>query len=395
MPWKESYIVEERMKFTLRYEGGERMSDLCREFGIARKTGYKFLKRYQEYGLNGLPDQSKSPHSHPNKTPEEIIKLILAFKSEHPTWGARKLEVELTRRHTKVKFPAHSTIHELLNRRGLVHNRRRWKKTPIYEGGLTQGHAPNDVWCADFKGQFRMGNRFYCYPLTISDHFSRYLISCEGLERPNGLGAKQVFEAAFKQHGLPKIIRTDNGAPFASRGIAGLSKLSVWFVKLGIRSERIEPGHPEQNGRHERMHLTLKQETTRPAGANLLQQQERFDRFMEEYNTVRPHEAIDMKHPADLYTSSERPFPEDLPALDYPLHDVVRRINASGHICLFGRRGRDIFVGMALAGEMVGLRETDPERWLLTFGDLDLGHVDGEKMIFEPLTTKVLPMSPG
>lgn len=394
MPWKERHIVDERMRFALRYEEGERMSDLCREFGIARKTGYKFLKRYKEYGVNGLSNQSRSPHHHPNRTPKEIIKLILAFKERHPTWGARKLEVELTRRHAKIKFPAHSTIHELLNRYGLVHNRRRWRRTPIYEGELTQGYTPNEVWCADFKGQFRMGNRIYCYPLTISDHFSRYLIGCEGLERPNGSGARQVFESAFKQHGLPKIIRTDNGAPFASRGIAGLSRLSVWFIRLGIRLERIKPGHPEQNGRHERMHLTLKQETTRPAGANMLQQQERFDRFIEEYNTIRPHEAIDMKYPADLYTRSERSFPEELPSLDYPLHDLIRKISAGGHVQMFGRRGQ-AFVGQALAGEMVGLRETESGRWLLTFSNLDLGHIDEKNCVFESLTKKVLPMSPG
>ena len=384
MSWKESYVVDERMKFITRYNEGERISDLCKEFGIARKTGYKFLKRYSEESLKGLLDRSRRPHRHPNETPEAIKRMILAFKERHPSWGSRKLEIELTRKHTNIKFPSHSTIHEILRKYGLVRKKRKWRPIPVYAGQLTEGREPNEVWCADFKGQFRMGNRVYCYPLTITDHYSRYLLGCEGLDHTNGWGSRRVFETVFKQYGLPKIIRTDNGAPFASHGIAGLSKLSVWFMRLGIKLERIEPGHPEQNGRHERMHLTLKEETTRPPGANILQQQERFDRFMEEYNTGRPHEGLGMKYPSDLYVPSEQIYPKELPEQNYPLHDLTRKVGPSGHVTMFARR-KHVFIGSALGGETLGLREVADKRWLISFCDLDLGYVDEKANVFESI----------
>ena len=386
MPWKVSDVVSERMRFILRLESGERMTDLCREFGISRKTGHKILNRYQASGAKGLEDQSRAPRTIRHRTPKELRQAIIAFKQEHPTWGPKKLKVELERQTPGVRFPACSTIGSILARAGLVNKRRRRRGIPTYPHGLRRSEAPNDVWSADFKGQFRLGNRAYCYPLTIKDHFSRYLIGCEGMEGPEGPGTRCAFDEAFRRYGLPHTIRTDNGTPFASpRSIAGLSRLSVWWLKLGILPERIEPAHPEQNGRHERFHLTLKLETARPPKANFLQQQERFDDFLEEYNNARPHEALDMKRPAEVYEPSTRAYPNSEPEPEYPLHDEERRIAASGHVYMDRHKG--IFVSSVLAGEHVGLREIEDDRWILTFCRLHLGHVDLRSRRFEPFET--------
>ncbi len=350
------------------------MTDLCAEFDISRKTGYKFWNRYQEFGPEGLYDESRRPRRAPNQTPKEIQQLILALKQKRPSWGAKKLKAELERQHLGLTIPAKSTIHELLGRHGLVRRRKRRRTATFYEGKLRDTTAPNEVWGADFKGEFRLGNRRYCYPLTATDHFSRYLLACEGLEHTRGRGARSVFKTIFREFGLPDAIRTDNGSPFASTGLLGLTQLSVWWLRLGIRLERIKPGHPEQNGRHERMHLTLKQETTRPAAANVLQQQEHFDRFRHIFNYERPHESLGMQRPAEQYKPSKRPFPESLPELEYPLHDVRRLVRPSGHIHLF-RRNQGCYVCTALVGEYVGLREVESQQWLVSFMDLDLGHV--------------------
>jgi transposase InsO family protein len=336
MPWKVVDVVNERMRFFVRLQSGERMTDLCHEFGISRK--------------------------------------------KHPTWGPRKLKTRLLGEHPGVPFPAESTFADILKRRGLVTPRRgRRTATPTPTNELTQSQAPNDVWAADFKGQFRLGNQAYCYPLTISDDFSRFFLTCEGMEHTRGLQVKDVFSAAFQQHGLPKVIRTDNGPPFASVGLKGLSLLSVWWMHLGIRVERIKPGHPEQNGRHERLHLTLKQETTRPAGANMLQQQERFDRFVEEYNTSRPHDSLGLRCPADIYAPSTRRPEEPLPELVYPMHDMVRRVRHDGW---FRFNHHAVYLTKALAGENVGLREVDDKLWLVSFMNLDLGYLDAHSMEF-------------
>jgi len=384
MPWKVSNPMNERMKFVIRHEQGEKMTDLCREFGISRKTGYKFLKRFKVFGPAGLFDEARRPIIKARKTPKSIENLIVEFKMQYQTWGARKLIAGLKQKYPGVKFPVHSTVSAILKRYDLVKKRKRYKKPPRYNGSLTTAKQPNDVWCADFKGQFRMGNFNYCYPLTISDEYSRYLISCEGLENTRTIGARGVFEVAFKRYGLPKVIRTDNGAPFATRGVGGLSKLSVWWRRLGIKVERIEPGHPEQNGRHERMHLTLKQEATRPAGYNLLNQQEKLDKFVEEYNNVRPHEALEMQSPAKVYRMSNRRYPVLLPELDYSLHDFVRRVKSCGKLALTGKN-RDFYFGRALTGEKVGIREMEERRWLISFMDVDLGHYDENTSIFTPI----------
>lgn len=308
MPWKESSVMDERMRFVIRFQDGESMAWLCREFGISRKTGYKIFERYEECGLEGLSDRTRRPFRYANQLPEQVEAAIIAAKREKPNWGARKIRERLVRRlpHA-VKVPAASTVHAVLDRHGLVsrpvRSRTRAEGTP-----LSDGLNPNDLWCTDYKGEFMLADKRYCYPLTVTDHASRFLLLCEALESNREDLAFRAFERLFKERGLPGAIRSDNGVPFASpHGLFQLSKLSVWWLRLGISIERIKPGHPQQNGRHERMHLTLKKEATRPAGANILQQQAKFDAFMEEFNGERPHQALQMKCPGELYSPSSRP----------------------------------------------------------------------------------------
>ena len=395
MPWKVSDIVNQRMNFVMRLEQGERMSDLCREFGISRKTGYKLAKRYKERGPLGLYDEPRIAKRLPHRTPDEVVDRILALKKTYPHWGSKKLKAELERTEPAVRFPARSTFDAVLKRHGLVETRKRRRKSTALRVPLCDTQAPNQLWCADFKGQFRTQDRRYCFPLTLSDHYSRFVLGCEGLEHTREPSARAVFEAVFDRYGLPEAIRTDNGSPFASTGLAGLSKLAVWWLQLGIVPERIEPGHPEQNGRHERMHRTLKEQTTRPAANNILQQQERFDHFVDEYNEQRPHEALNMLRPADVYRPSERPMPAALPQLDYPLHDDVRTVRRGGHICLWGRHS-SFFLSSALVGHPVGLRQVDDHQWLLSFACLDLGHFNTTTRRFTALPKPQLhsPFSP-
>lgn len=384
MPWEERDIMSERMCFVGRLAGGERMTDLCREYGISRKTGYKFWDRYRRFGPVGLYDESRAPISIPHRTAEELRKRVVGWKEKHPTWGAKKIKAEMERSHKGLVLPSCQTVHSILLKAGYVKRRKQRRRVPGYTGKLKSSVRPNEIWGADFKGEFKLGNQRYCYPLTVSDHYSRYLLCCEGLETTRHFGVKTGFWRTFVEYGLPDKIRVDNGSPFASKGIGGYSKLSVWWLRLGVQVERIEPGHPEQNGRHERFHLTLKQEATRPSGSNLLQQQEKFDRFQEEYNTKRPHEALQMKRPAEIYRKSKKTFPEELPPLEYPLHDLVRKVSDHGMITSFGRSSA-FHIGAAFSGENVGLRETEPGRWLVTFMDLDLGYVDQKTKDFESI----------
>ncbi len=303
MPWKASSVMEERLRFVARLLDGEAMTDVCRDFGVSRKTGYKIFDRYKEHGLEALSDRCRRPVRYGNQLPEQIEGLIVRLKAEKPHWGARKIRELLVRRlDGDIRVPAKSTIHAVLDRHGLVKRsggpRHRARGTP-----LSAGAGPNDLWCADFKGEFKLGNGRYCYPLTVTDHASRFLLLCEALDSTREEPAITAFERLFHERGLPLAIRSDNGVPFASpNALFNLSKLSVWWLRLGIAIERIVPGHPQQNGRHERMHLTLKKETTRPPGSNSLQQQERFDAFVREFNAERPHEALQMKCPAELYS---------------------------------------------------------------------------------------------
>jgi putative transposase len=378
--------VNERVKFVSRIEDGERMSDVCAEFGISRKTGYKFLNRFRQYGPVGLYDEPRVAQRIPHRLSSELAELLLTARKSHPTWGPRKLRAWLLAKNPGVLLPAPSTIGELLKRNGLVQGRRRRRSVPAPSTGRHQAAAPNEIWCADFKGEFKLGNGRYCYPLTITDAYSRFIVECEGLDDTKGGPARSVFEVAFREHGMPAAILTDNGAPFASVGLLGLSRLSVWWLRLGIRHERIEPGHPEQNGRHERMHRTLKAETTRPAAATLLQQQERFDRFVTEFNTERPHEALAQRPPRAVHETSARPFVERLAEPEYPLHDTSLLVKQSGHVKLpGGRRSPQVYLSSALAGELVGVREVDDDLVLFTFLAMDLGFLNLRNRTFSPI----------
>ena len=307
--------MDERLKFIARLLDGDKMAELCREFGISRKTGYKILTRYNETGLEGLTDRSRRPYRHANQLPFQIEAQIVRLKKEKPSWGAPKIRERLVRLYPDVHAPAISTVHAVLDRHDLV-KRRRTRRNKATGTPLSVPGQPNELWCADYKGEFMLANRHYCYPLTITDQASRYLFACEALSTTKEAYAFRVFEAVFKEFGLPKAIRTDNGVPFASpNSLFNLSKLSVWWLRLGIAIERIKPGHPQQNGRHERMHLTLKLETTKPAGKNFLQQQAKFDDFVQCYNNERPHQALNMRTPAECYAPSTRPY-IGLPELD-------------------------------------------------------------------------------
>jgi transposase InsO family protein len=375
------------MKFVARLRSGERMSDLCREFGISRKTGYKLAQRFERYSAVGLLDQRRVPERIPHRTPAEVAELLVELRQRHPTWGPKKLRTMFMTEHPAIIPPAASTIGELLKKRGLVTPKKRRRYPLVGYSPLCHAEAPNDVWCVDFKGQFRLGNGRYCYPLTITDAYSRMLLTCEALESTRGDDAQRTFEESFRRWGLPRAIRSDNGTPFASQGIAGLSRLSVWWMRLGIRLERIEPASPQQNGRHERMHRTLKAETTRPAGANMLQQQERFDRFQDVYNEVRPHEALGQRPPAQFYQPAAKRFPERIAEPQYPLHDLVLKVHSAGHLHMpgSGRKGGNIFLSESLVGEHVGLRELHEDRWLVSFLNLDLGVLDLQARCISPL----------
>ncbi len=395
MPWKECKSMDERLRFIARLLEGEKMAPLCREFGISRVTGYKIYNRYRESGLDGLNDRSRAPYRQANRLPFQVEKTILGIKKEHPTWGARKIRDKLLRQYTMIKPPAVSTIHAVLDRNGLVKRKKR-KRHKAQGTPLIGADAPNGLWCADYKGEFMLGNREYCYPLTISDYKSRYLLACEGVASTRSDFAFSIFERAFKDFGLPHAIRTDNGVPFASgNALFGLSKLAVWWLRLGIQIQRIKPGHPEQNGRHERMHLTLKAEATKPAAFNFLQQQERFDRFIEVYNNERPHQALGGAYPGDIYTPSPRAY-EPPGEIEYPYHDRTKLVTRCGRICL-GRR--KINLSSVFAGQRVGIREVDDQIWLVSFMEYDLGFFDKERDRVEPGPSplepdKVLTMCP-
>jgi transposase InsO family protein len=369
------------MEFVARVQRGERVTELCREYGISRKTAYKFIGRFERLGPIGLYDEAKVPARTPHRISEAVETLIVEVRKEHPTWGPRKLKAWLTQHHPGLRVPATSTLGRVLLRRDLIHEGRRRTRRPVPapSSAMTMAHEPNAVWCCDFKGQFRLGNARYCYPLTVTDLYSRYLIGCEAMDRIRTETVQAAFTALFREHGMPHAILSDNGAPFASNGILGLSRLSAWWLRLGIEHKRITPGHPEENGAHERMHLTLKKETTRPAAANALQQQERFDRFREIFNTDRPHEALGQKPPATVYEPSPRAFPNELPEPRYPLHDLVLRVN-DGRIYFNGKAGA---VGRALDGQLVGLREVEENRFVVNFMHLELGIFDLRTERFE------------
>ncbi len=393
MPWKESSAMDERLRFVARLLEGEPMSFLCREFGISRKTGYKIFDRYKDHGLEGLTDRSRRPVRYANQLPPQVETAIVRAKQDKPHWGARKIRELLVRRLAgHVRVPAKSTIHAVLDRHGLV--KPAIRRRHATGTALSLGQAPNELWCADYKGEFRLGNKSSCYPLPVTDHASRFLLLCEALESTREDLAVTAFERLFKERGLPAAIRSDNGVPFASpNSLFNLSRLAVWWLRLGITIERIKPGRPQQNGRHERMHLTLKQQTTRPPAMNSLQQQAKFDAFLHEFNTERPHEALAMKCPAELYQPSTRTY-GGLPEISYPFHDREILVTACGRICLHRKK---INFSTVFAGQTVGVKEVDDSVWLVSFMHYDLGYFDLEQRTLQPLDNpfgpRLSPMS--
>jgi transposase InsO family protein len=352
--------------------GSQSMSELCTAYGISRKTGYKWIERFLRRGAQGLEDRPRRPRLMPRATDAHVRQGILELRRRHPTWGAKKLLAVLARRHPDWKLPGRSVTCDLLKRHGLV-KQRRMRRVIGHPGKPTSVILhPNQVWCADFKGQFRMGNGRYCYPLTVTDGYSRYLLGCKGLADTSVLGAKPVFQRLFEEYGLPQFIRSDNGVPFATNTLARLSKLSAWWVRLGVMPQLIEPGHPQQNGRHERMHRTLKAEATRPPAAAMRSQQVKFDRFRQEFNHVRPHEALEQRTPSELYQPSLRVMPSRLPPLEYPDRYEVRLVSANG-----GIRWNSQWVNLSTTcmGQYVGLEEIDDGIWNVYFGALRLGRL--------------------
>jgi transposase InsO family protein len=357
MPWNERKALDQRKRFIQEWQTAEdSLAELCRRYEISRQTGYKYIARFQAEGESGLAERSRAPHHCPHAVPVEIADALIALREQHPRWGPNVLRAFFRREQPKQEWPAASTIGELLHRTGLAHARKTRRRTPAYTQPLAHAAGSNQVWCADFKGWFRLGDGTRCDPLTATDAFSRYLLRVRAVEKADGVHVRAVFEAMFRQYGLPSAIRTDNGSPFASRAPGGLSRLSMWWMRLGILHERIEPGCPEQNGRHERMHRTLKAETAAPPRATMRQQQHSFARFEREYNFVRPHQALDYRTPSQLYVPSTRRFPSRLPALEFPPGVHIRRISQQGSLKWKCRR---TFISEVLAREPVGLLEVE------------------------------------
>ena len=392
LPWRETNHESERLRFMERYAlGEESIAELSRQFGVSRKTAYKRISRYKADGDAGLLDRSRAPHHHPNETPPEMVQRIIALKRKHPLWGPKKVIGWLRLSEPETGWPAPSTAGGILDRAGLVQRRRRIRRSAPWGEPFSGATRPNDVWAIDFKGWFRTTDGTRIDPLTVQDAASRYLLVCEGLERPTGAEARRVLERAFREYGLPAAIRTDNGPPFANVGLGSLSPLAVWWVKLGILPERIDPGHPEQNGRLERLHRTLKAETATPPRSNRRQQRQAFDRFRRSYNTERPHEALGQLPPARLYVPSPRDFPARLSSPEYGGEVTVRRVRSNGQIKW---KGGMVYLSEALIGEPVGLEQQDERTWTIRFGPLVIGTLDDMRRRVDRTPTKVLPMSP-
>jgi len=410
MAWLETCVMEQRIQFVMDVlDGTYTMSELCDSYRISRKSGYKWLHRYQQGGIESLANRSRAPHDHPQEISVSVKQAILAVKQRFPRWGAPKIRARLEREHIDWShYPAVSTIGLFLRNQGLTRTRRRRRKATPSAVPLTNGRYANQVWCADFKGHFKTGDGRRCHPLTISDHASRYLLCCKHVDRMSHDPVKRCFERTFRDYGLPEVIRTDNGAPFASVGLAGLSRLSYWWIRLGIYPERIEPGHPEQNGRHERMHKTLKADTAAPPAASLSQQQLRFNGFRRDYNEQRPHEALEMRTPSECYHRSPRSYPRRLPPVWYPDPFRVRHVRTGGEIKL---NNNLLYVSQGLAGQWVGIEQTDEDSSRLWYCNYLLGQIDHRNWTIIPAkltcnispgtwatskhnSKKVLPMSP-
>lgn len=381
MPWSQTTPMDQKTQFIAEYLRQHRsFSDLCAAYGISRKTGYKWVHRYEAGGPSGLEEHSRRPRSSPGQTPGAVVAALLASRRRHPTWGAKKILALLSRQHPDWPLPHRATVCELFQRHGLVPRQRRRRRLGHPGRPRTVVTEPNDLWAVDFKGEFKLGNGRYCYPLTITDDASRYLLACQGLAATAGAPAKQVFTRVFEEYGLPERIRSDNGVPFASQALGRLSRLSVWWLRLGIELERIEPGRPQQNGRHERMHKTLKAEATRPPAHSLGPQQRRFDAFRQEFNEVRPHEALAQQTPASHYRVSRRALPRHLPPFEYPAHFETRRVCGNG--CIRWRQ-HWVSVSSVCVREQVGMEEVEDGVWDVFLGSLKLGLLQERHMQIE------------
>lgn len=382
MPWKETCAMEQRIQFTTDWLSGDYTKHaLCDAYGISRPTGDKWIQRYEAVGLEGLAEQSRAPRSHPNRVPEALRAMIVEMKLAHQSFGPKKVMDRLRELHPQRDWPADSTAGEILKQANLVKSRQPRRRVAPYTQPFGACDQPNHTWSADFKGDFRLGNGRRCYPLTLSDNFSRYLLVCRGLYRPTYAAVRPWCEWGFREYGLPDAIRTDNGTPFASMAAGGISRLSKWWIRLGIRPERIRPGKPAQNGRHERMHRTLKDAGVVPIRATLAAQQRQFDRFVEEYNWERSHESLARKTPASVHRTSSRPYPVKLPPLEYESDLTVRHVRHNGEIRWCGEL---VYVSEVLAKEPVGLKQIDNAIWELRYSFYVLGTLDER-------TRKIMP----
>jgi len=374
--------MDERTQFIARVLADEEeMTALCREYGISRKTGYKWLGRYRSEGVAGLQDRSHAALRHGQAHDVRVVQAVLTLRERWRHWGPKKLRVKLGELHPELAVPAASTIGDWLRREEMAGRSRRRRRCPPYTQPFAAVAAANDVWCTDFKGWFRTGDGRRCDPFTLTDAHSRFLLRCQAVARPDDEHVRPIFEAAFKEHGLPQAIRSDNGPPFAAAGVGGLSRLAVWWVKLGIRPERIVAGKPQQNGRHERVHRTLREDTAAPPADGLPAQQQRFDEFRRVYNSERPHEALGQRTPASVYRPSPRSYPERIDDPSYASDVAVRRVRSNGQIKWAGEL---IFVGEALIGEPVGIVETEAGDWLVRFAEVELGYIHSRRRRLSP-----------
>ena len=394
MPWKESSPMDEKVRFIATLLEGEfSITHLCRATNISRKTGYKWLSRYERFGAEGLVDQSRAPKTSSHEVTKELKSILIEARLKHPNWGARKIVAWLGTKQPHLKLPAASTVGEIFKKNNLIRKKAETRfraianTTPVFNA-----KNPNSVWCVDYKGGFRLGNGQMCYPLTITDYRSRFILCCNAKTTTNTIEARKIFEKVFKLYGIPEVILSDNGMPFSTP--TGFSNLNVWWMKLGIQPLRTQLGKPQQNGRHERMHRTLKQETARPPARDLASQQKSFDHFVKEFNYERPHEGLENKTPAAIYRPSSRSMPKRLQEVCYPLHMEKRKVDGSGRITW---KGREHFIATALGREQVGIEEIDDGLWIMYFGKHKVGYLNDRTNTFERVLkryTKVSPMSP-
>jgi len=374
MPWKMERPMDQKVKLIADWlDENYSITDLSKRYGVSRKTIYKWLERYKEEGIGGLEEKSRASHTHPNKTENNIVNQIIEYKLKHKTWGPKKIVINLKRIYPEEIWPSVSTTGDLLKKNDLVNEKKVRKRVHQYQDHFVDCTKPNDVWSADYKGQFYTKDKKVCYPLTVTDNYSRFLIACDALEGPRYIETRACFERIFREYGLPQAIRTDNGIPFSGLAVGGLSRLAIWWIQLGIIPERIIPGKPQQNGRHERMHRTLKDAALNPVGINLADQQNKFDFFRIEYNTERPHESLEMKRPNELFVRSNRSYPDLTKPVEYPDDFQVRNVKPSGEIS-FG--SNTYYISELLSGDIVGLKEVSDGLWQMNYSFHKLGYID-------------------